>query len=290
MPRPTLLAAALGLTVLLTACATRPARLDAAEQAQLAALLPTDALLLGEQHDAAEHHRLERATVQWLAARGVLAALVLEMAEQGHGSAGLPRHASATQVRDALAWDGQGWPWADYGPLVMAAVRAGVPVLGANLPRAQLRQAMQDRTLDTRLPPAAWAEQQERIREGHCGLLPESQIIPMTRVQIARDIAMADTVARAVQPGRTVLLVAGNGHVQRGLGVPMHLPPGVTVKVISAQSRQQPQADRANTAAAEPGRPDAGADRVWATPALPQRDPCAELRRQLHTPLPPAPP
>ena len=289
MRRPTLLAAACLAAWLLAACAA-PARLNAAEQAQLAALLPADAILLGEQHDAPEHHRLERATVQWLAARGDLAALVLEMAEQGHGTTGLPRDASAAQVRDALAWDGGGWPWADYGPVVMAAVRAGVPVLGANLPRAQMRAAMQDTTLDARLPPAAWAEQQSRIREGHCGLLPESQIIPMTRVQIARDIAMADTVARAVQPGRTVLLVAGNGHVQRGLGVPMHLPPSVTVKVISAQSRQGLPADRANPTAAEPGRPDAGADRVWATPALPPRDPCVELRRQLHAPLPPAKP
>ncbi len=289
MRRLTLLAATALAALLLAACAT-PARLNDAEQAQLAALLPADAILLGEQHDAPEHHRLERATVQWLAARGVLAALALEMAEQGHDTTSLPRDASTTQVRDALAWDDRGWPWADYGPVVMAAVRAGVPVLGANLPRAQMRAAMQDTALDARLPPVAWAEQQSRIREGHCDLLPESQIIPMTRVQIARDIALADTVARAVQPGRTVLLVAGNGHVQRGLGVPMHLPPSVTVKVISAQSRQSLQADRANTAAAKPNRPDAGADRVWATPALPPRDPCVELRRALHTAPAPAPP
>ena len=32
----------------------------AAEQARLEALLPADALLLGEQHDAPEHHELER--------------------------------------------------------------------------------------------------------------------------------------------------------------------------------------------------------------------------------------
>ena len=48
------------------------------------------------------------------------------------------------------------WPWADYGPVVMAAVRAGVPVAGANLPRAQTRTAMQDSTLDARLPAPRW--------------------------------------------------------------------------------------------------------------------------------------
>ena len=283
MPRPTLLAAALGLTVLLTACATRPARLDAAEQAQLAALLPTDALLLGEQHDAAEHHRLERATVQWLAARGVLAALVLEMAEQGHGTTGLPRDASAAQVRDALAWDGGGWPWADYGPVVMAAVRAGVPVLGANLPAARQREAMRDAALDARLPPAALAEQQQRVRDGHCGLLPESQIGPMTRVQIARDIAMADTVRAARQPGRTVLLVAGNGHVHRALGVPLHLPPDLTTKVLSAQSGQAQAAIDSEVTDTLPAHT-SGADLLWPTPPVPPRDYCAELRRATRQP------
>ena len=274
MRRPTLLAAACLAAWLLAACAA-PARLDAAEQAQLAALLPADAILLGEQHDAPEHHRLERATVQWLAARGDLAALVLEMAEQGHGTTGLPRDASAAQVRDALAWDGGGWPWADYGPVVMAAVRAGVPVLGGNLPRARMRAAMQDSALDTRLPPAAWAEQRERIREGHCGLLPESQITPMTRVQIARDMAMADTVVRALQPGRTVLLVAGNGHVQRGLGVPLHLPPKIKAKVVSARSEKALPATN-NIATTASGH---DTDLVWPTAPQPPRDYCAELRR-----------
>ena len=41
-----------------------------------------------------------------------------------------------------LAWDDAGWPWAAYGPAVMAAVRAGVPVLGANRPRSRMREDM----------------------------------------------------------------------------------------------------------------------------------------------------
>ena len=94
------------------------------------------------------------------------------MAERGHGTAGLPRNASEAQVRQALAWAAAGWPWAHYGPVVMAAVRAGVPVVGANLPRAQMRAAMQDSTLDARLPAPQLAEQEERIRTGHCNALP----------------------------------------------------------------------------------------------------------------------
>lgn len=278
MLRPFLLAATLCLTLLgATGCAT-PTPMGTAEQARLAALLPADVLLLGEQHDAPAHQQLQRQTVEWLAARGELAALALEMAEQGHDTRALPRNASEAEVQRALAWKNAGWPWKTYRPVVMAAVRAGVPVMGANLPTARQRDVMRDATLDARIPPTALAEQEQRMREGHCGLLPESQIRPMTRVQIARDIAMADTVRAARQPGRTVLLVAGNGHVHRALGVPLHLPADIKVKVLSAQSGQAPTAINIEATDTLPER-GSGADLLWPTPPVPPRDYCAEMRR-----------
>lgn len=283
MRRPLLPAAALSLALLGAAGCATPAPLGAAAQARLATLLPADALLLGEQHDAPAHQQLQRQAVQWLAARGELAALALEMAEQGRSTAGLPRDASEADVQHALAWRDAGWPWQTYRPVVMAAVRAGVPVLGANLPAARQREAMRDAALDARLPPAALAEQQQRMRDGHCGLLPESQIGPMTRVQIARDIAMADTVRAARQPGRTVLLVAGNGHVHRALGVPLHLPPDLTAKVLSAQSGQAQAAIDSEVTDTLPAHT-SGADLLWPTPPVPPRDYCAELRRATRQP------
>ena len=283
MRRPLLPAAALSLALLGAAGCATPAPLGADGQARLATLLPADVLLLGEQHDAPAHQQLQRQTVQWLAARGALAALALEMAEQGRSTAGLPRDASEADVQHALAWRDAGWPWKTYRPVVMAAVRAGVPVLGANLPAARQREAMRDAALDARLPPAALAEQQQRMRDGHCGLLPESQIGPMTRVQIARDIAMADTVRAARQPGRTVLLVAGNGHVHRALGVPLHLPPDLTTKVLSAQSGQAQAAIDSEVTDTLPAHT-SGADLLWPTPPVPPRDYCAELRRATRQP------
>lgn len=264
------------LALLLSACALPP--LDAEGQARLASLLPADALLLGEQHDAPEHQQLQRQVVQWLADRGQLAAVVLEMAEAGHGTAGLPPDASARQVRAALAWDDARWPWRTYGPVIMAAVAAGAPVLGANLSLAQMREAMRQSALDDRLPAELLAVQRQRIRDSHCSLLPEPQINPMTRVQIARDIAMADAVARAAQqaaPGRVVLLITGNGHVHRALGVPRFLPADLKAKVLSAQA-QSAQAAIENEALAD--RALQAGDLRWPTPPLPPRDPCATLR------------
>ena len=191
-----------------------------------------DALLSGEQHDAPAHQQRHRELIEQLAAQGRLAAVALEMAEQGASTAGLPPAAPEAAVRDALRWDDRAWPWTAYGPSVMAAVQAGVPVLGANLPRGEMRSAMADAALDQRLDPPALAAQREAIRQGHCGLLPEAQIAPMARVQIARDQAMARTVAGARRPGQTVVLLAGAGHVDPQLGVPRHLPAGLQVQAV----------------------------------------------------------
>jgi uncharacterized iron-regulated protein len=262
----TAVALTLGLC-LLAACAHRPPTTVAA---LLDRVQPAPVLLLGEQHDAAEHQALQREVVLALARRGQLGAVVMEMIEQGRSTQGLPSDADEARVREALEWTRQsGWPWEVYGPVVMAAVRSGAPVIGGNLPRTQMRGAMGQAELDGLVSPAVLQRQRDGIRESHCGLLPESQIAPMTRIQLARDRAMAQTATQALIPGKTVLLVAGNGHVREDLGVPLHLPAFVGRKVVMAQ------AGAPRDASAPP------ADAVWQTPALPPRDHCAELKQRM---------
>jgi uncharacterized iron-regulated protein len=232
-----------------------------------------DLLLLGEEHDVPEHHALEAQTAERLADAGRLAALALEMAERGRSTAGLPRDADAAQVRAALAWNERGWPWAHYGAAVMAAQRRGVPVVGANLPRAEQAQAMRDAALDATLDAAVRERLREDVREGHCGLLPESQLPGMVRVQIARDRAMAATLAGLATPGRMVLLIAGAGHVDATRGVPLHLQrlaPALRVRTVRL------------AAGAAAGEATPGFDDTWPTAAPPSRgDPCEGLARQL---------
>lgn len=261
--RPALPALTLGLA-LLAACAQTP---PATPSALLDGVLPTPLLLVGEQHDAPAHQALQRELVTELAARGALAAVVMEMADAERSTQGLPRDAHEDWVRTALGWSDQsGWPWPVYGPVVMTAVRAGVPVLGGNLPRSHTRAVMGNAALDATVSPAVLQSQRERVREGHCDLLPPTQIGPMTRVQLARDRVLARTAVEQIQPGRTVLLIAGNGHVRSDIGIPRHLPPGQAHKVV--------------VASAGPAGAGLPADAVWPTPALPERDHCAELRQQ----------
>lgn len=261
------------LAALVVGCAAAPpGGTPAAQLATQVVMLPAAAaILLGEQHDADAHQHIQRELVAALASQGRLGALLLEMADQGTSTAGLAAQASEAQVREALRWNEAGWPWARYGPVVMQAVRAGIPVLGANLPRDRMRAAMADAALDARLDNTALQMQREAIREGHCQMLPESQIAPMTRIQIARDLSMAQTLAQAAaqaQP-RTVVLIAGGMHVLPRLGVPAHLPPALSRQVVLAQ------AGDAGPASA-PGAPQP--DLLLRTPALEPRDYCAQMR------------
>ncbi|MES2399249.1 MAG: ChaN family lipoprotein [Pseudomonadota bacterium] len=242
----------------------------AATAAQLDPLMPTDVLLVGEQHDAAEHQKLEQQVVALLAQRGVLAAVALEMADAGNSTATLHPSSTDQQVKSALKWSDKGWPWDAYGPAVMTAVRAGVPVLGANLPRSAMQASMADSQLDGQLPGPALKAQQQAIRIGHCNMLPESQITPMTRIQIAKDISMANTLGQMVLPGKVVVLLSGSGHADKNLGVPQHLKAGIKSKTLRLHAGPVTSIEKAEVF-----------DAVWLTPALPEKDYCEDFKKQM---------
>lgn len=266
----------------------------------LRTVLPADVLLLGEQHDDPEHQRMQHEAVKWLAIRNQLGAVVLEMAERGTSTAALPTEATPAQVQGALQWQESAWPWAQYGPAIMEAVRAGVPVLGGNLPRTQTRTAMRDETLDQALTPAALERQREAIREGHCHLLAPAQVPGMARIQIARDQAMAQTLAETQRrQGTTVVLITGAGHTLRTAGVPVHLPQDLTARIVVAmQHKAPPPGDGQKAAPAAqiiqaPLYPQStsaavarivpvDADLVWVSPWRDAPDHCKALRKQLE--------
>jgi uncharacterized iron-regulated protein len=246
------------LALALAACATPMAPLPAAQ-----------VIVFGEQHDQPDHQRQTEQTVKRLAADGQLAALVIEMAEQGRSTAGLPRDTDAASVRGALAWSG--WEWPVYEGVVMAAVRAGVPVLGGNLPRARLRDTMADASREALVDAGVRERLALAVRDGHCGMLPAAQEPGMVRIQISRDQAMADTVAAALKPGRRVLLLTGAQHASRDRGVPLHLAlhhgaPSVHVVMFG---------DGTNGLAT---------DELRSAKFTPRPDPCEGLRERLAKP------
>ena len=231
-------------------------------------------VLLGEQHDQGAHQRPAAAEVRALAAAGRLGGVVIEMAERGHATAGLPAVASEAQAREALAWNERAWPWERYRAIVMAAVAAGVPVYGGNLPRTATRDAMADAALDSAVDERARAILLRAVRDGHCGLLPEAQLPGMLRVQIARDRSMAQALrdALAAAAGRQVLLYSGAEHAARDRGVPLHLQ---AAGLPAHSIRSVAYGDAGGDAAAS-------FDERRAAVETPGPDHCEALRKQLE--------
>lgn len=241
--------------------------------------------LIGESHDQPAHQQAAADTVRHLAEGRRLQALVLEMADSGRSTAGLPRDIAESEVRRVLSWQEQAWPWERYGPLVMAAVRAGVPVLGGNRPRAWLRGEMRDAQWDTAVPAGARAHLADAVRAGHCGLLPESQVPAMVRMQVARDRSLAEAVMQAAdkaRPAAVVVLHAGAQHASRVAGVPVHLQalaPELQLRSIGFIARGQDLAEVDQ----------AGFDELQAVDVVPEPDHCAQLRARGMPPAASAP-
>jgi uncharacterized iron-regulated protein len=198
--------------------------LAACSNAPPAVLAPARVLIFGEQHDQPDQQRQVAQSVRELALRGELAAVVLEMVEQGHSTASLSRDADVQAVRAALAWSG--WPWDAYAEVVMAAVKAGVPLYGGNLPKADQALAKANRALDDSVSDRVREQMRQAVRDGHCGLLPQAAEGGMVRIQIARDQSMAAVVgslAASASAKHLVLVLAGAQHAARDRGVPLHL-------------------------------------------------------------------
>jgi uncharacterized iron-regulated protein len=240
-------------------------------RAQIPSLPNAELILLGEQHDAPEHQELARLSVEVLASKQALSALVLEMADAGVSTVGMPTDSSEAAVRARLKWNEAGWSWSRYGPIVMQAVRAGVPVVGSNLPRSAMAAVMKDDAWDDKVPSMVLAGHRERMIQGHCGLLPESQVPAMARIQIARDERMAQIASTWMRSGKSVLLLAGAEHVKKDRGIPL---------LLDAKSKGKVTVVWMQAAVAVKKDP-ALADLDWQTPPVPFKDYCADMKKSM---------
>lgn len=141
--------------------------------------------------------------------------------------------ATSRTVGGAAAWD---WPL--YRPLIELALAHDLPLRAANLPRDKARRLVrggwaevfsadqqQALGLHRAVPAALQAAQEREVDLGHCGALPAMVLPGMARAQMARDAVMAAVLHEALRsrPGEGAVLIAGNGHVRRDLGVPQWL-------------------------------------------------------------------
>ena len=248
-------------------------------------------ILLGEVHDNAQQHQLRLAALQRAFASGWRPAIAMEQFDREHQAdidrARRERPGDAQYLIDVAAPSGNraggGWNWVFYRPFVELALRYDVPLLAANLSNADTARIVRggygevfDEAriaalgLSVPAPPDMESAQEREIDNGHCHALAPSQWPRMARAQFARDAVMADVLRRSARDGGVVLL-AGNGHVRRDIGVPRWLG-GAKKRVFSVGYLET----------TDDSTPVTVFDAVVRTAVAERADPCAEFERRLH--------
>ena len=105
-------------------------------ESMVAALTKADVVMIGEQHDDPNTHRLEYALVSGLKRRRIAPTVSLEMFERDVQEV-LDRYLTGAITEEQLLKEARPWPRyaTDYRPLVELAKSEGWPVVAANLPR-----------------------------------------------------------------------------------------------------------------------------------------------------------
>jgi uncharacterized iron-regulated protein len=216
-------------------------------EVMLADVAAADVVLVGEQHDDPNTHRLEAAILEGLSRRRAAATVSLEMFERDVQGAVDAYLASRTDEPAFLAAS-RPWPRyaTDYKPLVDLAIASRWPVVAANVPRKYASMVAKSglSALDS-LPPAERAHIAREIQcplDGYFDRFAETMNShPMPGAdkqtdaerratseryyfaQCIKDETMAESIASAVESraGRPGAVVHYNGafHTDFGAGV-----------------------------------------------------------------------
>src|SRR5438105_8701759 len=235
----------LGLNAAVVATAA-PVKIDSNPTALIQAMQGHRVVLLGEVHDNAAQHTLRIAALRQLVVKGARPAIAFEQFDRERQ----PDIDRARRERpgdaDYLIAQAKGrneWQWQFYRPFVALALEYDLPIVAVNLSRDKAMHVAIDgwpAVFDARvrdelkldsLPADFRRKHEDAIAAGHCNLLRAEDLSARARAQIARDIIMA----RAIRPyvDRGVVLLAGNGHVRRDIGVPFWLSPDAMRDAVS---------------------------------------------------------
>ncbi len=193
-------------------------------------LVEADYLLLGEKHDNPDHHRIEWFLLSALRDKGRLGGLTMEMLHQEQqqkvDEAYQIPELTLAKLEGQLQWsEVKGWEWEYYGPQMLLAVEADIPLRAGNFDRNEVRsiykqQAPFPELLNRAQQQKVQAELEQQINLSHCGQAHGDHLQAMVRVQQNRDLVMAEEM---MTQANVSVLVAGAFHVRRDVGVPVYL-------------------------------------------------------------------
>ncbi len=198
------------------------------------------AVFVGESHEHYGHHLTQLAIIERLHARGIPLAIGLEMIQRPFQRALddyiAGRIDERTMLRRTEWYDRWKFDFRLYRPIFRFARDNGIPLLALNAPK-EVIQAVSKQGIDG-LPPsvrsqlpadfdrdvAGYRERLEAVFGGHPGA-GKRNIENFIDVQLTWDETMAETAANYLRahPERTLVVLAGAGHVVDGTGIPQRL-------------------------------------------------------------------
>lgn len=208
-------------------------------QGMLAELQQADVIYLGERHDSTADHAAQLAIVQALHQQNPNLAIAMEMFQRPFQPV-LDRYiAGEISEADLVAgteyetrW---GFPWELYAPILRFAQAQKIPVLALNAPREVVRKVARQglESLQpedwTYIPPqdqidtsnAAYRQYVRQAFGGHGGH-GTFNFDHFFTAQVIWDETMAANISqfRQANPDHTVVVLAGQGHVVYGYGIP----------------------------------------------------------------------
>lgn len=263
--------------------------LEATPEALAGAMSTRRNALLGEVHDNGVQHTLRAAALRRLVEAGARPAIAFEQFDRDRqADIDRLRREQPGDVDALIALGAPNWNWKNYRPFLQLAVDNGLPIVAANLSRADAVKitmqgwsalfdaaAQADLGLD-RLPAAFVAAHEDAVARGHCDLLPPDSLPAMARAQMARDIVLA----RSLRPhlARGVVLLTGNGHVRKDIGVPFWLDADERRNVVAIGLLELDSTISEATGEALTQHYDA----IIKTVAADRPDPCEALRKRLR--------
>lgn len=197
--------------------------------------------LLGEVHDNKIGHAqrledIEKMSAPW----GRNVAIVLEQINRSDDTkaAAQPINPDCQNLDCLLQLiTTSGWDAGLYEPVLKLAVDKGWTIYAGNINKSDMSQVMRggvasvlssesaqfDYTRFDTLPDAYQSKMIDAMILGHCGLLDEKSAAHMAQIQIARDIWVSSQILAALKYQGRVIVLAGNGHVRKDIGIPFWL-------------------------------------------------------------------
>lgn len=190
----------------------------------IAQLTAQDYILIGEEHDQRIHHQIELFLFNQLSQITKVNLLALEMlnVEQqlfiDEIQANQHLSLSDYELQKAIQW--KNWDWSMYGDLIVAGLGSQAHLIATNLTDIEVSTLLKGAE-----PLKGTISVSDRVKQSIANLLTSHHnpypIENMVAVQQFRDRRMAEKLVKnAASMG---VLIAGNHHVNKEIGVPLHI-------------------------------------------------------------------